>query len=460
MQRSKTLSRRQFLKATAIVAGAAVATPLLQACSSAPAAAPTATTAAAAAPTPTTAAASGEAITIRLQDWRWAEDVSRKIFTPWVDAFHKSNASIKIEPDPVPWDQKLDKLTTQVVGGDPPDVVALDGQEVAQLVKAGHLTVVDSLWEKEGAAFKDAFFEGALLGSSFQGKQYGLPKELGTMGCYFYHLGLFKDAGLDVDNPPKTWDEFLDAAKKLTKPDKNQYGTLIMAAQPADAAVLCWYWTRLNGAEVISEDATKSLVDAPEAIEGFTWFVELYTKHKVVANPIDIDYPTSTKMWTQEQIGMYHGGPWNVALTHDKNPNMKGQFRIVPLPAPAGKPVQTWGFTGVFALPKGAKHPEQSWEVMKWMGANPDNQLDYATNAGFLGSLKATAENPKVRDDEFLKAYASLLPVAKPFVQNTHWTELQQAQWTELQAALLGQKTPDQASKDAALAMNAILAKG
>ena len=42
----------------------------------------------------------------------------------------------------------------------------------------------------------------------------------------YYSVGAFTDAGLDPDHPPTTWAEWLDAAKKLTKPGGERWGLM------------------------------------------------------------------------------------------------------------------------------------------------------------------------------------------------------------------------------------------
>jgi sn-glycerol 3-phosphate transport system substrate-binding protein len=55
------------------------------------------------------------------------------------------------------------------------------------------------------------------------GKVYGIPYQ-NSAPLMYYNVAAFTDAGLDPDEPPTTWREWLDAAKKLTKPGGKRWG--------------------------------------------------------------------------------------------------------------------------------------------------------------------------------------------------------------------------------------------
>lgn len=64
---------------------------------------------------------------------------------------------------------------------------------------------------------------GGIEATSRDGKIFGFVDFTNTSGLV-YNRKMFKAAGLDPDNPPKTWDDFREAAKKLAKPDNGIFG--------------------------------------------------------------------------------------------------------------------------------------------------------------------------------------------------------------------------------------------
>jgi len=130
----------------------------------------------------------------------------------WQDAFDKFK---KANPDV---DLKVTYITEEAykvqMGGwlatDPPDVVSWhDGERMAYYAQRGLLADLSPDWSKNGWSQQYASVKEA---STYQGKQYAAPLGYDAYG-FFYRKDLFDKAG--IKGEPKTWDEFLDACKKL-----------------------------------------------------------------------------------------------------------------------------------------------------------------------------------------------------------------------------------------------------
>ncbi len=98
-----------------------------------------------------------------------------------------------------------------------------------------------------------------------EGRLFGVPSRSNTRGIY-YSRTRFTEAGLDPDNPPLTWDEFREAAGKLTNRAKNQYGFGDVGG--ADAASTFLNWLYSAGGQVHVEEGGKlqARLNSPEAV--------------------------------------------------------------------------------------------------------------------------------------------------------------------------------------------------
>jgi raffinose/stachyose/melibiose transport system substrate-binding protein len=104
------------------------------------------------------------------------------------------------------------KLTTVMQSGDPPDIFqSWGGGTFNQQVEAGLLKDITADLEAD-TAWRDSFAPGALGVYSYQGKNYGVPWDMGMVG-FWYNKDLFEQAGIDA--PPATWDEFLEDVQAL-----------------------------------------------------------------------------------------------------------------------------------------------------------------------------------------------------------------------------------------------------
>jgi raffinose/stachyose/melibiose transport system substrate-binding protein len=104
------------------------------------------------------------------------------------------------------------KLTTVMQSGDPPDIFqSWGGGTFNQQVEAGLLKDITADLDAD-PGWRDSFAPGALGVYSYQGKNYGVPWDMGMVG-FWYNKALFEQAGIAA--PPTTWTEFLDDVKKL-----------------------------------------------------------------------------------------------------------------------------------------------------------------------------------------------------------------------------------------------------
>src|SRR3954452_13429153 len=132
----------------------------------------------------------------------------QKHFQAVVDAFNKKYPNVKVKYNPA-GDNTPTVLSTALSGGRPPDLAS-----VAQpgLVKQ---------FQKQGK-LKDLEFARSDVEKNFQpdvvklgetdGKLYSIIPKGANKSTVWYNVQAFKNAGVQ---PPKTWDEFLTAAKTL-----------------------------------------------------------------------------------------------------------------------------------------------------------------------------------------------------------------------------------------------------
>jgi len=129
------------------------------------------------------------------------------------DAFVAEHPNVEIEITVLENQAFKDRLVTVMQAGDPPDLFQSWGGGVLwQFADAGLVRNIAPELEGE---WKDSFTaQSALELYGRDGEYYGVPWTWGAVGI-FYNKVLFEQAGLDPENPPATWPEFLDAVKAL-----------------------------------------------------------------------------------------------------------------------------------------------------------------------------------------------------------------------------------------------------
>ena len=160
--------------------------------------------------------AMAEPVTLRFSDWHLTEDVWNKSLNEAMDIFHKRHTNIKVVMEPVSYREKETKYTVESAAGRAPDVFHVHAFSLPMFFGKGFAKDLTPFIEKEGPGFLDAWFPLPLELMKHDGKMHAMPGDYMTM-VLFYNADMFKDVGLDPNNPPKTWDQFLEYAKKLTR---------------------------------------------------------------------------------------------------------------------------------------------------------------------------------------------------------------------------------------------------
>ena len=133
----------------------------------------------------------------------------RAVWQSTLEAFHKAHPDIDVKPtfvDEEAYKVQLPAWLTTVA----PDVVNWHaGERMAYYAKRGLFEDLSGDWKKNGW---DAMYASTRSASSYNGKQYAAPTVYYSWGL-FYRKDLFRKVG--IADEPKTWDQFLDACKKL-----------------------------------------------------------------------------------------------------------------------------------------------------------------------------------------------------------------------------------------------------
>lgn len=133
------------------------------------------------------------------------------------DAFTAEHPNVTIEITILENAAFKDRMVTVMQAGDPPDLFQSWGGAV--LWTYGNNGLVRNIAPELEGEWKESFSAQAALELYGQnGEYYGVPWTWGAVGM-FYNKALFEQAGLDPENPPQTWEDFLAAVQTLKDAD-------------------------------------------------------------------------------------------------------------------------------------------------------------------------------------------------------------------------------------------------
>ena len=134
----------------------------------------------------------------------------------WVYNEYERMTGEKVKVVFVPYDEALKKFIAGFAAGKAPDIMSIDRSWMPQFLKDDLITPFPADLQKKWESLALPLCETLKI----EGKVYALPPFGGDLYQLTYNKNMFREAGLDPNLPPETWEEFRDYAKKLAKYDE------------------------------------------------------------------------------------------------------------------------------------------------------------------------------------------------------------------------------------------------
>lgn len=265
----KKITRRSFLKCTAVLAGTAA----LSACGSATSASTALSAAGSSAGT-----ATGEPIDMLL--WlppNGADDASDQTFweetlTPWAK---ENNVNLSLEI--TPWSNYEEKYLTAFSSGEGPDVGYMYLEMFNDFIDMGALLDVDSYFtddEKSNYLYWDK--------GNMKGGQYAVPFIVGNARILYFNMDLLGKAG--VTTLPGTWEEFVETLVKIKDANLGVDTFQQCWADPTIGSLneifYPFFWQA--GGELYNDEGKIALLDNDAAVTTAQWLLDLKDKYGVL----------------------------------------------------------------------------------------------------------------------------------------------------------------------------------
>ncbi len=444
VQTRKLIGRSLLLLVALTMIGAMVA-----ACAPAAPAPAAQSTAAPAAAAPTAApAATTEKVQLRFVVMDYDEKM-RPDTEALVDEFNASQNEIEVKLDVYSWGDNPQQLTTEISGGQAPDLANGNAQWVGTWNSINELVPLDDLLSKE---FLANFVPSGIQAFTIDGKLMALPYFLDPRALY-YRKDLFEKAGLKA---PETWDDVFAAAQKLNDPGNiNTFG--LAFGRKSDDMDYWWYaWLGANGADgntKLWDENGKSRFNTPEGIAATQFLVDLAQKYKAV-NP---DFVTANRdadlqtLFYNSKLAMLETGSWYPTLLKNNAPDLQVGIAAIPVAKAGMKPVTAFWPDAIMMF-KQSKHPKEAAKFLEWLYGK-ENRLLFAKQRGVIPERIDVGQDPAYAVGDTEKFFVEQLKTARnayetPFPA-TIFKVYAQAEML-IARAVAGEITAEEAMKQAA----------
>lgn len=401
-----------------------------------------------------TAAAQG--VGASFMSFSYAEEPNKPLVQKLIDGC-REKTGVAVEPIGSAWGDVQKNVLLRARSKTLPSTVQLSERWLPAMAKLPEIVDLDQAIGRD--KLLAAMDPKVLAMGQVGGKTYAIPLITGSIGM-IANKEVLEKAGVGV---PQTLDQFRAAC--LAVRDKVANSVPFTAATknpnsiPLDFMIMVW----AHGGRIIDEDG-KVLVNSPEAKAALGLMAGMM-KDRLIAP--EIDRPDARRLFAQGASAFYIDAPQ--ARSFARSFSGKGEAAdafVLPMKTPVVKAGDTprsiqWGhLVSAFQGPGvgGADSPATKWLTYL---LSDDAQGFFPAALSALPTTRAAQASPAVQNDPYFKAWneATGVPLTNEIGVWANAPELSTILSEEVQAALLAQKTADQAIASMASRMEASMAK-
>ncbi|GMO00858.1 sugar ABC transporter substrate-binding protein [Parageobacillus thermoglucosidasius] len=341
----------------------------------------------------------------------WAMGEEAKSLPKIAEDFEKENRNIDVKVQAIPWDQAHDKLLTAVASKKGPDVIQMGTTWIPEFASANALLDLKPYIKKYQEFDENNFYPGSIETTKYKDKVVGIPWYIDTRVLY-YRTDLLKEVG--YNEPPKTWEELHDAAKKLAKRGDNKYGISI----DTNEQTLAFMFARQNGSPLLDEQ-NKPLFNQKEFVEAVE-YLNSFFKDGLAPKDLGMDI---IQAFRSGIVPMFISGPWMVKLINDQAPELKGKWATAVLPkkennlsALGGSNLSVFQYT---------KHKDASLKFVAFM-SKPETQLKWMKMTNSLPAAKEAWKDKSLQEDPLYRTFGQQMEASQPMPMIKQWEEIAQ----------------------------------
>ncbi len=275
----------------------------------------------------------------------------------WDEKFMERHPNFEIKVTYNTWSEHNQIVPTWAAAGTLPDIIYVHGRYAFPWNFEGILISLQPFIDADPEFNIEGIWEEALKLYRFKGEQYEIPYDHGP-GILGYNKDIFDEAGLDYPDETWTMDDLLEAAIKLTDPEKPQWGWsgMFPSFHNAQNGPMLYPW----GAQLTDEEETKLLLDTPEAKQALQFWVDLILKHKAAPTPAE-SQAFEAGPWIAGRVALQRVASWNTPTLAKFAP-----FNWDVAPWPKG-PVQqgTGSFGSGYGITRDSKNPDAGWTYLR-----------------------------------------------------------------------------------------------
>jgi putative chitobiose transport system substrate-binding protein len=409
----------------------------------------------------------------QIAEWRMIDDVEEGAeITFWtmslsptfdeyiskiVENFELTYPEVNVIWEDQPWDSLQDKVRTSFAAGQPADVMNISPSWIGEFAEAGLLMDMDAALA-DYPELREQYSDGAWTTLTFGGVSYQIPWYLGLSNFLGYNKVLLEELGMTEADLPTTWPELYEFAQTVRE-NSDYYGISLNFGAGTELNLLPYLL--YNDVPAYLEDGTVGL-NTGTAAENLQLWVDLLQNDLIPRESLTDDHRAMVERFSQGETVLISIAPHMLRLVQEANADVFDQIGVAP------------GITGSsganamdvqsLVIPANAPYPNAALALALFV-TNPETQAAFSKEVGIFPSNLLSYEDPFFQTTDE-NPVSVIRPLALDYVTNAenrtptfpNDAEVQQVIIDAQNAALLGEKTPQQALDDMVAQMNELIA--
>lgn len=309
--------------------------------------------------------------------------------------FERENPGIRVKPvHSGSYNDTLAKSLTALRAGQGPHLAVLLASDIFSLVDEDAIVALDDLLRTEDdRAWLEGFVPALMTNSRVAGKTWSVPFQRSTVVLY-WNKDAFRQAGLDPEVPPATWEGLVEAASRLVQRDASgrvqRWGVQVPSSAFPYALFQCF--AEQAGARLADEDGTRTYLDTPEAIRALQFWVDLSRRHGVHPPGI-VDWGTAPADFLLGKVAMTWVTTGNLAHIQA---NARFPFGVAMLPAGLRRGSVPGGGNLYVFRGSSPREREAALRFARFLTA-PERAAQWSIDTGYIAVSEAAWRTDRMR---------------------------------------------------------------
>ena len=347
--------------------------------------------------------------------------------------FQADHPDITVTQENIPNAEYMAKFSSAVISNSRADTAMVNEDRITDMVAMNGLVDISDRvnnWDKQ-KYYSDVCWNGATIDD----KIWGVPA-FSFVYWQYYRKDWLEEAG--IDKPPATFDEFVEAAVKMTDPSKGRYGFGLRGGGGGHSMLLDVF----DSYDALVYEDGGAEMNIGQAVKALTFYSDLYTKYKVCQPSAPSDsYRQIMEGFRTGQTGMvwHHTG----SLTEITSALTTDQFGTSMRPAGPEALIArvSYLYNGLMS----DRNLDAGWDwIAQW--GSVDSAIALLQATGYFPATSEASSDPRITENPLYTAATDTLAVGVPspkIVGFDGWSR--NSMMSEFQKVLVGDATPQKA---------------